>query len=99
MADSFVDSLASSFVSGGGGDTIQEASAGTTSSSYTISQGSLVSSLPDTSIQIDGFEKASKLDWSFSKTYPWKVTTDVSFEGKSSVKSGLPSSSANGNSL
>jgi hypothetical protein len=99
MADSFVDSLASSFVSGGGGDTIQEASAGTTSSSYTISQGSLVSSLPDTSIQIDGFEKASKLDWSFSKTYPWKVTTDVSFEGKSSVKSGLPSSSANGKSL
>jgi len=97
MADAFVNSLASSFVSdgsaGGGGNNIQEASAGATS--YTITQGSLVSSLPDTSTQIDGFEKASKLDWSFPKTYPWKVTSDVSFEGKSSVKSGLPPSSAN----
>ena len=122
MADVFVNSLASNFVSdesdGGGdggngpsptpptprppppkdeeeeddgGDDIQEASAG----SYTITQGSLVPSLKDTSTQIDGFEKASKLNWEFSKTYPWKVTNDVSYEGKSSLMSGLPPSSAN----
>lgn len=69
---------------------IQAALAG----SYTITQGSLVSSLQDTSTQIDGFEKASELEWKFAKKNPWKVTTDVSYEGKSSLTSGMPPSSA-----
>lgn len=69
---------------------IQAALAG----SYTITQGSLVSSLKDTSIQIDGFEKASELEWKFSNKNPWKVTKDVFYEGKSSLMSGMPPSSA-----
>lgn len=69
---------------------IQAALAG----SYTITQGSLVSSLKDPSIQIDGFEKASELEWKFSKKNPWKVSNDVSYEGKSSLMSGMPPSSA-----
>ena len=109
MADSFVNSMISSFVSDGsgtgGGDSgpsptpptpnSDEGETQESSGSYTITQGSIVSSLQDTSTQIDGFEQASKLNWEFPMNYPWKVTGDVSYEGKSSVMSGLPPSSSN----
>ena len=66
------------------------------SDNYSITQGSLVSSLRDTSTQIDGFEKSpSELNWEFSEKYAWKYTEDVSYEGKSSIMSGLPPSSTN----
>lgn len=99
MADSFVDSMASSFVNGGvggesgsdeGGDIVESYE-----EVYTISQGSIVPSLRDRETLIDGFEKQSKLNWSFSEIYPWKVTENTSYEGKSSVKSGVPSSAGN----
>jgi hypothetical protein len=98
MADEFVSALAQAFVAEGGGSSngegeIQEASAAV--ATYTITTGSLVSTLRDTSTQIDGFEKPSTLSWSFPEKYPWETTKDVSYEGKSSIKSGLPPSSAN----
>lgn len=106
MADSFVDSMASSFVNGGGGGESGSDGGGDIVESYeevyTIPQGSIVASLRDPETQIDGFEKQSNLNWIFPKTYPWTVTENTSYEGKSSVKSGVPSSAGNtliGNSI
>jgi hypothetical protein len=109
LADSFVTSMTSSFASDGGGggngdgdaegEAIESTGTDTLNQGSPVTQGSIVSSLRDLSTQIDGFEKDSELNWSFPQEFSWQVVAEDAYEGKSSMKSGLPSDVKVGTSL
>jgi len=48
-----------------------------------------VKSLVDTSSQLDGFERTSKLVWDIGTTDPWRLSNTFSYEGSKSLQSGI----------
>lgn len=50
-----------------------------------------VESLSDPSVQLDGFEYPSELDWTMLSTDPWMSSSTHTYEGRKSLKSGIDS--------